>query len=431
MSRIGYLVSQYPAPSHTFIHREIDALRRAGLEIETFSVRRPSSGESFVPEARAEIDRTFYILPVSLLALAVAHLRALVRRPGRYLQLLRLALGHRVPGTRALLWSLFYFAEAIRLAGELGRRRIVHLHSHFGNVGATVGLLAAKYVGIGWSVSIHGISEFDYPAGLLLAKKLFVAEFAACASNFVKAEAMRKIDPADWSKLFLSRCGLDLTVPPKPVERAPSHLPVILFVGRLAPEKGCRGIVEAFEKLVKMGVSAQLRIVGDGPDSDVLRERVRATGIEDRCVLLGQLDERATLAEIAAADVLVNSSLMEGLPVTLIEALWLGVPVVAPQLAGIPELIENGVSGLLYPPGCWDQLAECLARILSDGDLRSRIQVEGRQRIRRDYDISRTVEPLRLRFAKKMVVTTQVSAASAEGAESAVARQSTAGSSRL
>lgn len=427
MSRIGYLVSQYPAPSHTFIHREIDALRRTGLEIETFSVRRPSAAESFVPEARAEIDRTFYILPVSLATLAIAHLRALVCRPRRYFHLFRLALGHRVPGARALLWSLFYFAEAIRLAGELVRRRIVHLHSHFGNVGATVGLLAAKYVGIGWSVSIHGISEFDYPAGLLLAKKLAAAEFAACASNFVKAEAMRKIDPADWSKLFLSRCGLDLTTPanpPRPVESAPSHPPVILFVGRLAPEKGCRGIVEAFEKLVRTGVAAQLRIVGDGPDSEVLRERIRAAGIEDRCVLLGQLDESATLAEIARADVLVNSSLMEGLPVTLIEALWLGTPVVAPQLAGIPELIENGVSGLLYSPGCWDQLAECLARILSDGDLRSRIQGDGRQRIGRDYDISRTVEPLRLRFAEKMSVTTEVSA------ESAVVQQSRVGSSR-
>src|SRR5262249_21510354 len=160
------------APSHTFIRREVQALRRRGLDIETFSVRAPRASERLGPADEEERARTFYILSGNAGAMGAAHLWALLQGAVPYFAGLWGGLRHRVPGVRQFLWSLFYFFEAIVLARELERRGISHLHNHFANAGANVGMLACSFRGIGWSLTLHGTSEFDYPAGLLLGRKL-------------------------------------------------------------------------------------------------------------------------------------------------------------------------------------------------------------------------------------------------------------------
>ena len=209
--RIGYLVTEYPATSHTFIRREVNALRSRGISVATFSVRRAAPATTFSVSDRMSIEDTWYILPPDLISLTAAHLTALFRRPVRYLRVLCLAFRHRVPGLRGLVFSPIYFAEAIMLARELQRRRIDHLHTHFANSGGIVGLLASHYLELTWSFTIHGISETDYPAGVLLAEKIKAARFVACASYFGRAQAMRVVAPEHWSKIFVVRCALDLT----------------------------------------------------------------------------------------------------------------------------------------------------------------------------------------------------------------------------
>jgi colanic acid/amylovoran biosynthesis glycosyltransferase len=97
--------------------------------------------------------------------------------------------------------------------------------------------------------------------------------------------------------------------------------------------------------------------------------------------------------------VLVSASFMEGLPVVLIEALALGVPVVAPRIAGIPELVEHGVCGLLFTPADWDELARCLVRLLSDAQLRARLGAAGAARVRAEFDAERACLPLHARLS--------------------------------
>jgi colanic acid/amylovoran biosynthesis glycosyltransferase len=396
--KIGYLVSQYPAPSHTFIRREVEALRRRGLTIETFSVREPAASSRLSAADREEHARTYYILPGRRGAVLRAHGWALLQRPGRYLSTLMEALRHRVPGVRQLLWSLFYFVEGIVLAHELSRRGVGHLHNHFANAGANVGMLASHFLQLGWSVTLHGISEFDYPAGLLLARKLAQARFAACVSWFGMAQAMRVAAPGDWDKLFVARCGIDSRALPPRAPAGPGPARVVC-VGRLSPEKGHLGLLQAFAQVIKRGQAAELRLIGDGPERANIEAAIVAHGLEERCVLLGQQPEDETLAEVAAADLVVSASFMEGLPVVLMEALGLGVAVVAPRVAGIPELVEDGTSGLLFAPADWAGLAACLERALGDRALRERLGRAGQQRVRAEFDADLACAPLHRRFA--------------------------------
>jgi glycosyltransferase involved in cell wall biosynthesis len=393
-SSIGYLVSQYPTKSHTFIRREIEALRMHGLPVRVFSIRRPppESGES--ASYRAAFEETWYVLPASIASLLSAHGSALLARPISYFRVLILALRHRVPGLRAMIWALFHFAEAILLAQELERRRIRHLHSHFANSGANVGLLASRFLELPWSLTLHGISDIDYPAGPLLGRKSEAARFVICASYFLRAQAMRAVSPEHWHKISVVRCALNLADIPQP-SRSRSVRPVrMICVSRLSPEKGIEGLLEAFATVRARQVDAVLTIVGDGPELARVRDCIRVRHLADHVALLGALGEEEALLQIASSDVLVLASFMEGLPIVLMEAMALGVPVIAPRLAGIPELVTDEQDGLLFRPSDWDDLAQKMTRLLIDPILRTGLGHAGRAKIEAEFDTCHAIKPL-------------------------------------
>lgn len=395
------MVSKYPAPSHTFIRREIDALRQRGVIVETFSLRRPHPEEREAETDRVECASTWYVRPVNLRGLVSAHLQALTSGPRRYARSLREALRHRVPGLRALAWALRLFGEAMLLAIELRRRGHGHLHNHFANDGGDIGFLATTYLGIPWSLTLHGTSEFDYPSVILVPRKIRAAAFVACVSHFGRAQAMRAVEPEEWSKLFLVRCGVELERLPERLRLAGGAPLRLISVGRLVPEKGHVGLIAAFARAVERGARAELRVVGDGPERARIQHAIHRLGLGSCCVLLGRLAEPAVLREIADADVFVLTSFMEGLPVVLMEALGLGVPVIAPCVAGIPELVEHGRTGLLFSPGNWDELTEHMLTLIEDPGLRDKLATAGRARIESEFDITLAVEPLYQRLVTR------------------------------
>lgn len=388
--RLAYLTSQYPAPSHTFVQREIAALREAGVEVHTFSVRPPPEEEWASVDA-GERERTYALLDHEQ-AFVRAHVHQAMTRPRRYLRTLRDALRHRVGGARAALWSVFHFAEAIVLAQELERRDVTHLHNHFANSSAAVGYLASRHLGLPWSVTLHGSAELDYPAGPLLAAKIEHARFVACASHYMRSQAMRSVDPEQWSKLILVRCGVSVDrVVPR--EERGDRLRV-LTIGRLSPEKGQLGLLHAFRAVLDAGIDAELTIAGEGPLRSELEAQVDALGLRDRCVFAGRCSEEEIFALLASADVFALSSFIEGLPVVLLEAMAAGVPVIAPALAGIPELVEPEHAGLLFPTGDFAALAHGLVRLARDPELRDQLRAAARARVLESLTAGEVVRPL-------------------------------------
>src|SRR5438874_2112998 len=262
MARIGYLTSQYPATSHTFISREVGALRKLGLALDTFSVRPPTRAELQDEVIAAESRTTFTVLKQPATTIIGAQLAALFTDPVGYFRTLGLALSHRPPGLRGLALSLAHFAEAVVLARELRRRGVTQLHNHFANSAATVGHLATRMLNMPWSFTLHGISETDYPAGLLLGRKIEAADFVACVSYFGRAQAMRLVTPDHWSKLHVLRCGL-------PLSELPEHAPAgpvkrLIAVGRLSPEKGRSGLLFTPSNWDELAACIR-RLMDDGP----------------------------------------------------------------------------------------------------------------------------------------------------------------------
>ncbi|HLL89314.1 MAG TPA: glycosyltransferase, partial [Tepidisphaeraceae bacterium] len=383
--RIAYMTGQYPRATDTFIQREVAALRERGVHVETLSVRRPGDKENVGPETQAERGRTTYLLPFRPLPLLKAHASALAASPKRYLKALKTALFVRPPGVKSLVWQLAYFAEAALVCAKVREQRLVHLHNHFSNSSCTVAMLAAEMGGFTFSFTMHGPNEFFEPDYWRLDEKLRRALFANCISHFCRSQGMIFSPAAKWERLHIVHCGVDPTA--FSLVRHDGRGRNLLYVGRLADVKGLPVLIDAFAALRKDRPELTLTLAGDGPDRLELESRARDLGVTGSVRFLGYQSQAQVRALLQSTDVFVMASFAEGVPVVLMEAMAAGVPVVATRIAGIPELVEPGISGFLVPPGDPQTLAVRIGELLDDSALRSRFGAAGRAKVEREYDV--------------------------------------------
>jgi colanic acid/amylovoran biosynthesis glycosyltransferase len=360
--KVAYLVNQYPHVSHSFIRREIAALETLGATIERFSVR-PSPADLVDPADRAERQRTHILLAAGFLGLLGALFWTALTRPLRWLKALRRAvrLGRR--SERGVLRHLVYLAEACVLLRRLRGSGAAHLHAHFGTNSAAVALLTRLLGGPPYSFTVHGPEEFDQPDNLSLTEKIENAAFVVAVSSFGRSQLFRWCAAEHWPRIHVVRCGVDaafLSGGPQPVPDTSR----LVCVGRLSEQKGQLLLLEALGRLAAEGAPLDMVLAGDGPMRGVIEQQMRRLALEGRVRITGWLSNDAVRREILAARALVLPSFAEGLPVVLMEALALGRPVVTTYIAGIPELVENGVNGWLIPAGSVDGLAEALREVL-------------------------------------------------------------------
>jgi len=402
---IAYITSRYPYVSHTFILREILALRALGLDICTFSVRRPDESEVLTDLEKRERAQTSYILPTGPLKLLAAHTRWFFQHPLRYLSALIVAFHVRPPGVRGLLWALFYFAEAALLAGRLSSRRIEHLHAHFANVAANLAMVAARLTGASWSLTLHGQADFGRPSETRLAQKIHSARFVCCVCDYGRRQAIHAAGPQVADKIHLVPCGLDLEDFPatttgdrqdQPADERPVEL---LTVGRLSPEKGHEFLLEALASLCSKNLPITCTLVGDGPRNRFLHDRAAELDLTSHVHFLGSVGQDRIQDLYRRADVFILPSLAEGLPVVLLEAMALQRPVVTSRIAGIPELVQDGVNGLLVEPARSDQLAHAIERLVCDPNLRQRLGHAARQAVLDRHDIRISADRMARLFA--------------------------------
>ncbi|MEO0370769.1 MAG: glycosyltransferase [Pseudomonadota bacterium] len=384
-TRLAYLTGVYPLASHTFIQREIAALRALGSEIAITSIRRPEAKELIGPEEEAAVAETFYVLaaaknPVRLLR---DHIALFAQSPRRWLQALRLALRTNRPGVRGFVWQLFYFAEAGVLGRHLQAQGTTHLHNHFADSSATVSMLTSALTGIPYSFTLHGPTELFAPESWHMAEKVARARLVVCISHFARSQVMLFSDPTHWHKLRIVHCGV---TPARYADTpAPSTTGLkLLFVGRLDPVKGLRVLFEAFEAAKAHAPDITLSVIGDGEDRAWVEDNAaRIGGIE----VLGYRSQDFVAETLSQSDVLVLPSFAEGVPVALMEAMVSCRPVIATRVGGVAELVEDGVSGRMVAPGNAAALADAFIDLAGDPERRRAMGTAGRAKVCAEFDI--------------------------------------------
>jgi colanic acid/amylovoran biosynthesis glycosyltransferase len=389
-----YLLSQYPAVSHTFFLNEIRELRSLGFSIDVASINRPDRPHMSMPATEVEeAKNTFYVKSRGTASAVFVAAKTLLRRPGVFVRGLATALQLGRSDLSATLYAIFYFAEALILGDWMRSRGLRHLHIHFGGPVATVGMLASAAWGFPYSLTVHGPDEFYDVDEFYLRQKIERANFVLCISNFCRSQLMRIAAPEHWDKLHVVRLGVDpdLFFPMRREREQESSLE-ILCVGRLIPQKGQLILLRACDLLLTQGYSLRVRLVGAGPDRKLLED----FAVQKRIPVHfeGAKNHEETRQLLGRADIFALASFAEGVPVALMEAMAMEVPCVSTCIAGIPELIRDGLDGLLVPASSTDALASAIQRLIEDLPLRRRLAVAGRERVCEFYNLSQNVDSL-------------------------------------
>jgi glycosyltransferase involved in cell wall biosynthesis len=262
-------------------------------------------------------------------------------------------------------------------------RGIVHLHNHFGDSSCSVAVLAAAMAGVPYSYTMHGPGEFFEPMRWRIDLKIARAAFVAAISHFARGQGMIFADQAHWDRIKIVHCGVDPGLYPAPEGEAGKRL---LFVGRLAAIKGVVLLLQAVAALKDRHPDLRLTLVGEGPEAAALKARAADLGVAEIVVFTGYLGPEGVAEELARADLFVLPSFAEGVPVVLMEAMAAGRPVIAPHVAGVPELVEDGVSGFLAAPGDLQGLIGQIEAILSDPARAAAMGRAGRAKVAAEFD---------------------------------------------
>lgn len=360
--RVAYLVNQYPKVSHTFIRREILALEALGVTVDRFALR-GWDGDAVDSVDLQERDKTVYTLKNGILALMMGLGRRFLRQPCTVWQGVRAAMAMARGGMRPWPYHLVYLAHASWILDQLERQPVDHLHAHFGTNPAEIANLVHEMGGPTYSFTVHGSDEFDHAPRLALPRKFGGASFVAAISAYTRSQLMRYLQPDLWHKIKVVHCGL----PKSSFEavEAPGRVGSFLCIGRMDVEKGHLVLLDAFAKVRSIHPKAKLVLAGDGALRAMIEARIAALGLTHAVRITGWIDSDQVRQEIRNCHVMVQPSLIEGLPVVIMEAMAQRRAVISTFVAGIPELVIPGENGWLVPAGTIDELAHAMEQSLS------------------------------------------------------------------
>jgi colanic acid/amylovoran biosynthesis glycosyltransferase len=390
---VAYVLRKFPVLSETFVLSELLGLEDEGVPLHVFSLMRGNDPRFHddLPRLRA---RVAYVPELEGLAKLLRHHRRLARsEPRRYWRTLLYALRSGRPG---MLWR---FVQAGYVANEARRLRVRHFHAQFANRPTTVALLASRLTGIPFSFTAHATDIFKRRVSrTALARKTAEASFVVTVSEFNR-RFLHDIVPDANGKVTVVHNGIDLD------RFAPNGVPPwrplrLLCVARLVEKKGIPVLVDACAELQRRGIDFELELVGKGLLRPLIERRIKDYGLEDRVRLAGPLTQLEVRERYGQAHVFVLACIVgsdgnrDGLPVSLVEALASGLPVVSTPVTAIPEVVRHEENGLLVPPGEPGPLADALARLASDRALYDRCRANARASVATTFDRRRTIARL-------------------------------------
>jgi glycosyltransferase involved in cell wall biosynthesis len=389
------VTNYFPALTETFIYREIEGLARHGIPVQVYSVRRPPE-KDVSANVRALRRQTSYLLPMKWSELAGSHLSWLIRRPLRYVSTLLLVLF----GEHHRLWdrvrSLSHFAEGVVVASRARRDGVGLLHAHYASHPATIALTAARLCGIPFSFTGHAYDIWE--DRLCLPQKLAACRFAVTCTEAGRRALLAAAPLGEAARVSTIYHGVDVErFHPGP--RRPGREFTILSVSRLDRPKGHHLLLDALAALAKEGHPFRVRIVGDGPERSSLEEQAARLGLSARVEFTGRVFHERLPDHYREADLFVLPCYKEGgyqdnLPNVLLEAMACGVPAISTRQQGIPELIEDGVSGLLTQEKDTAALTSAIRRCLEDRAFAVGLGRAARRRVVESFDHAASVRRL-------------------------------------
>ena len=396
--RLAYLYSRYPVLSQTFCDTEMLELERRGFPLLVSSIHPPLTSIRHAHAARLQA-RVHYAPPSQILRLWEEKTKEDFRWPQKLVAQHEKKYGAGFkPGLRAR--NACYFAALFKREG------VQHFHVHFANRAAHTALFLKEIAGIPFSITAHG-QDFMSDLGNedLLREICAAAEFVAVETDYSRGLLSARC-PESVAKIHRVYNGMDLSnfqVLPAALPQAPVR---ILSVGRLVAFKGFDVLIAACAELKGLGVDFMCEIIGDGPLRETLEAQIAAEQLESVVTLSGALPQQEVFERLRSCDIFALASVIDEagasdvFPTVILEAMASSRPVVSTTVAGIPEAVVHGLTGLLVPPNDSEALAKAIERLSLDQWLRVTFGTAARARVEQYFQVETTVAPLMALFER-------------------------------
>jgi glycosyltransferase involved in cell wall biosynthesis len=398
-AKIAYIMSRFPHLSETFILREMNELERHGWDIALYPLILQEQ-EIVHPEAESWLSRVRHVPYLSGQVLK-ANAKAWAQHPFRSLSLWGRTLGENVRSPNFLMRATALLPKAFEMARLMQEEGITHIHAHYATHPALVAWLIHRLTGISYSITVHAHDIFVEQA--MLATKLRDATFIAAISEYNREYLAKVVGPWVRKKTHIVHCGVVLEhYQARSTEAMPQDGErfELISTGSLQPYKGHAYLIGACALLRERGIALRCRIIGEGKERPALEQMISQTGLEDVVELLGAQPQQEVARLLSTAhcyvqpSVITPSGKMEGIPVSLMEALACGLPVVATKLSGIPELVQHNKTGYLVKPADATALANALTKLYNNPTSATQLAQEGRALVAREFELSRNVQQL-------------------------------------
>ena len=411
--KVAYVLKRFPRISETFILNEILELERLGVPVEIFALLPPTKGPHHKAVGKVQARVTY--LPHNRVIKNLPMLNGCYAGDGLKEQPLKKVIpGPQTPAAdlfpgKDLLETTGLLFKAAALTSAVWAKGIAHLHAHFGTDATTVAMLASRLSGIPYSFTAHAKDIFHTYTDrqvdtAFLSEKIRHARFVVTVSDYNRRYLAQLVGPGASAKISRLYNGIDLSrFHPNGAQRESG---LIIAIGRLIEKKGFNHLINACRLVRERGCTFRCMIVGDGPDRHALEQQILELGLREHVTLIAALpqEQLVTMMQRAAVTVLPcvvsASGDRDGLPTVLLEALAAGLPAISTDIAGIPEIIDDGVSGLLVPPADPRRLADAIAELLSKPELQQRLARQGRVKAERDFDLRKNVRVLHDHFSR-------------------------------
>ncbi len=392
--RVGYMLKRFPRLSETFILNELLELQRQGTPVEVFALIEPDEKirHGMLTQLRARVN----YLPED------SWVDACCIRQGGFpqdFQKLKLFADGRHGETDADADRLKLRAAVLAVLAQANR--IEHLHAHFASDAATVAMLASRLSGMSYSFTAHAKDIYHESVDTtFLKEKIRGAKFVITVCDHNREYLAGLAGKQEEDKVIRLYNGIDLDLfRPEPAGQADESL--ILAVGRFVEKKGFSVLIEACRILSDQGVNFSCDIVGQGELGEQLERQIRQATLQERVRLVGPRSQEDLRAYYRGAALLVMPCIVardgnrDALPTVMLEAMACGLPVIASQVTGIPEIVGHEQTGLVVKPGDPADLANAITRLLQNPELRYRLGAAGRAKAETYFDLRTNVGKLR------------------------------------
>jgi len=390
--KIAYITTSFGSLSHTFIRREIQELHKLGLDISLFGIRYDSAKE-LDEEGEKIVKETEYLYPLKIMPLITSNIYFIFNKPGNYFKTFFAALFNEEKNPIQHLKLIYHFFVSTGIAKNIQKKKIQHIHAHFMSVSATIAMYSSQLTSIPFSATAHTGAMLPLKGLIAVKQKIKKTRLICTISNYNK-EYLNKIYPCR-QKAHVVRCGID---PEDYILKDHTKLNrknkiELLAVGRFVEVKGFKYLIKAARILKEDDMKFELSIIGYGKLKSKLKKLINTLNLNGFVCLKGPFSQEQIKKEIDKSDIFIIPSAVapdgetEGIPVVIMEAMAMGIPVIATQHSGIPELVKHKETGITVPEKNPATIAEAIKLIAKDTKTRKICIENAREIISKEFNI--------------------------------------------